>query len=101
MIIGNNNGNNFGNNFSNNFNNKQTQENTNFNRKMNQIKNNGENTFHSNPFVEDIHSMQHSDPTSRENMRDKSLAMLQERLESGTISLDEFNKKVSQINKQK
>ena len=45
--------------------------------------------------------MQHSDPTSRDNMRDKSLAMLQERLENGTISLDEFNKKVSQINKQK
>lgn len=96
MIIGNNNNNN---NFNNKFNDRQVQENTNFNRKMNQIKDNNENTIYNNPFVEDIHSMQHSDPTSKDNMRDKSLAMLQERLENGTISLDDFNKKVSEINK--
>ena len=94
MIIGNNNN---GNNFNNKFNDRQVQENTNFNRKMNQIKDNNENTIYNNPFVEDINSMQHSDPTSRDNMRDKSLAMLQDRLEQGTISLDEFNKKVSEI----
>ena len=96
MIIGNNNN---GNNFNNIFNDRQVQENTNFNRKMNQIKDNNENTIYNNPFIEDINSMQHSDPTSRDNMRDKSLAMLQDRLEQGTISLDEFNKKVSEINK--
>lgn len=96
MIIGNNNN---GNNFNNKFNDRQVQENTNFNRKMNQIKDNNENTIYNNPFVENINSMQHSDPTSRDNMRDKSLAMLQDRLEQGTISLDEFNKKVSEINK--
>lgn len=98
MIIGSNNN---GNNFNNKFNDRQSQENTNFNRKMNQIKENNESTSFNNPFVKDINSMQHSDPTSRENMRDKSLAMLQERLENGTITLDEFNKKVSQINKNK
>lgn len=98
MIIGNNNN---GNNFSNKFNDRQVQENTNFNRKMDQIKDNEDKTFYKNPFVEDLNSMQHSNPTDRTDMRDKSLAMLQERLENGTISLDEFNKKVSQINKNK
>ena len=98
MIIGSNNN---GNNFNNKFNDRQVQENTNFNKKMDQIKENNENTIYNNPFVEDIHSMQHSDPTSRDNMRDKSLAMLQERLENGTISIDEFNKKVSQLNNRK
>lgn len=98
MIIGSNNN---GNNFNNKFNDRQVQENTNFNRKMDQIKENDENIIYNNPFVEDIHSMQHSDPTNRDNMRDKSLAMLQERLENGTISLDEFNKKVSQLNNRK
>ena len=98
MIIGNNSN---GNNFNNKFNDRQVQENTNFNRKMDQIKGNEEKTTYNNPFVEDINSMQHSDPTSRETMRDKSLAMLQERLENGTISVDEFNRKVSQINNHK
>lgn len=98
MIIGNNNN---GNNFNNTFNDKQLQENNNFNTKMNQIKENDENIIYNNPFVENIHSMQHSDPTSRETMRDKSIAMLHDRLENGTISLDEFNKKVSNINNNK
>ena len=98
MIIGNNNNNN---NFNNKFNDRQVQENTNFNRKMDQIKKNEESQEYHNPFVQNINSMQHSDPTSRDNMRDKSIAMLHDRLENGTISLDDFNKKVSNINNNK
>ena len=95
MIIGNNS------NANNNFNNNQLKENNQFNRRMNQIQSNNEKTIYNNPFVEDLNSMQHSNPNDRITMRDKSIAMLQERLENGTISLDEFNKKVSRINNNK
>lgn len=86
MIIGNNNN-------DNNFNN-------NFNGKINGPDIDNPNKSH-NPFVDDINSMQHSNPTSREEMRDKSLAMLQDRLEKGLISLDEFNQKAKNINNSK
>ncbi len=84
-----------------NSNNNPMNENTNFNNKMNEIKKNSElNTF-KNQFVQDINSTQHSDPTSRTDMHNKSLAMLQDRLEKGIISVEEFNKKVSNLNKNK
>ena len=84
-----------------NSNNNPMNENTNFNNKMNEIKKNSElNTF-KNPFVEDINSLQHSDPTSKNDMHNKSLAILQDRLEKGIISLEEFNKKVAILNKNK
>lgn len=94
MIIGNNNTNNF-------FNDNQTRENNNFNRKMKKINENKDYISHKNPFVNDLNSMQHSNPTDKENMRDKSLAMLHDRLKKGTISLEEFNKKVKNINNNK
>ena len=84
-----------------NSNNNPMSENNNFNNKMNEIKKNNElNTF-KNKFVQDLNSTQHSDPTSRNDMRNKSLAMLQDRLEKGIISVEEFNKKVSNLNKNK
>ena len=84
-----------------NSNNNPMSENNNFNNKMNEIKKNSElNTFR-NQFVQDINSTQHSDPTSRNDMHNKSLAMLQDRLEKGIISVEEFNKKVSNLNKNK
>ena len=36
---------------------------------------------------------------SRDEMTDKSLAMLQDRLNNGLITMDEFHKKCEQINK--
>ena len=38
------------------------------------------------------------DVTNRNDMADKSIAMLQERLSKGLISLDEFNRKAKKIN---
>ncbi len=42
--------------------------------------------------------LKQSDVTNRNEMADKSLAMLQERLNNGLISLDEFNQKAKKIN---
>ena len=39
------------------------------------------------------------DVNNKEEMTDKSLAMLQDRLNNGLISMDEFHKKCEQINK--
>ena len=86
MIIGNNNDN--------------LNKNNNFNNKINGPDIDNPNKSH-NPFVDNINSMQHSDPISREEMRDKSIAMLQDRLENGLITLEEFNQKVKNINKSK
>lgn len=84
-----------------NSNNNPMNENNNFKNKMNEIKKNSElNTFN-NKFVDDITSLQHSDPTSKNDMHNKSLALLQDRLEKGIITLDEFNKKVANLNKNK
>ena len=42
--------------------------------------------------------LKQSNVTSRTEMADKSLAMLQERLQNGLISLEEFNQKARKIN---
>ena len=52
-----------------------------------------------NPYVEDIKSINHSNPISNKDMRTKSLAMLQERLDNGLITLEEFNKKCNALSK--
>ena len=92
MIIGNNNN-------GNTFNNNGDNLNNNLNKGTNYVDNNQQKSY--NPFIKDINSMQHSDPTSKNEMRDKSLAMLQNRLENGLITLDDFNKKVKNINNSK
>ena len=46
-------------------------------------------------FVEDNTINKHTDPTNQNDMYDKTLAMLNERLQKGAITLEEFNKKCS------
>lgn len=93
MIIGNNNPINKN---QNNFYNNSLKEKNNFETKYNRLKND---TKNHNIFVEDIQSQVHSDPTSAQDMKTKSLAMLQERLNKGLISLDEFNKQCAKLRK--
>ena len=54
-----------------------------------------------NVFVKDIQHQKYTSANDTNGIYDKSLAMLHERLEKGTISLDEFNKKCAQLGKQK
>ncbi len=51
------------------------------------------------PFGNSLESKKYTDVTNRNEMADKSFAMLQERLANGLISLDEFNKKCKALNK--
>ncbi len=102
MIIGNSN-----NNFNNNdkikgisgLNKNILNENNKFQKKIEQVGNNK--VVKNGNFVEGISTLQHSDPTSKNDMRTKSLAMLQERLNNGTISLEEFNKRCAALAKMK
>ena len=87
MIIGN--GNNNFNNQSNNFQNKwNTVNEQNQNRQPNK-----------NIFVKDIREQKYANTTNTQAMYDKSLAMLQSRLDNKLISIEEFNQKCAQLNK--
>lgn len=96
MIIGNNTPNN---NFKSSSFNNQLREGNNFNTRMNSIKENNSLRNNNNIFTRDIKDMQYTDPTSKSQMQDKSLALLHERLNNGDISLEEFNKKISNLTK--
>ena len=54
-----------------------------------------------NIFTEDFTTQKHTNPIDKNDMSDKSLAMLHERLKQGTITLDEFNKKCEQLGKRR
>lgn len=45
--------------------------------------------------------MEHTDVTSKTEMNDKSFAMLQDRLNKGLISMEEFNRMCKLLGKQK
>ena len=93
MIIGSNSNNNGINNTNGNY----TQS---FDKRFNMVKEAAEkNTGLVNAFATDTNTMQHSNVMSKSEMADKSFNMLQERLNNGTISLDEFTKKCNQLNK--
>ncbi len=89
MIIGNNNFNNSNNNFENKF--KRYNDNAN-------LSNNNQNK---NVFVKNIQDQKYTNPMNNNDMYDKSLAMLHERLSKGLISLDEFNKKCEMLGKKR
>lgn len=76
-------------------------ENNKFQKKFEQINHNNNKAVKKRNFVENISSLQHSDPTSKKDMHTKSLAMLQERLNNGTITLEEFNKRCAALAKMK
>jgi len=87
MIIGNNNNNSF------------PSEQERFNRRMNTIQEN--NQKNNNWHLIDNNPLKKYDVTNKNDMADKSLAMLQNRLNNGLISLDEFNRQCLQIEKQR
>lgn len=85
MIIGNNNNNNnFTSNFDERF--KTIQEES--------KKNKNNSTFIRNTQI-------HTNVNSKKEMIDKSFSMLQERLNNGLITLEEFNKKCKELNKRR
>ena len=103
MIIGNNNpiNKNFGNTG---INKTQPSENNNFtqnfDKRFNMVKEQAKkNSNIINSYATDNNTMQHSNIMSKNEMADKSFSMLQERYNNGLISLDEFNKKCTQLNK--
>ncbi len=97
MIIGNNNRG------FNKSNNNQNTMNNNFENKWNAIKENGANMMHNNKnvFVKNLNDQKYSSASNTSGMQDRTLAMLHERLEKGTISLEEFNKKCASLGKQR
>lgn len=100
MIIGNNNQNN-----QNTFNKQQSSNVSipnNFENRWNKIQEyNNNRPKRNNVFVKDIQSQKYSSANDTNGIHDKSLAMLHERLEKGTISLEEFNKKCAQLGQQR
>ena len=81
----------------NNFNNPNQQANrfhSNFKRVQNQGRQNN-----SNAFVKNLSSMAHTDAANRDAMHDKTLALLNDRLQKGQISIEDFNKQCQQLGK--
>jgi len=106
MIIGNSSGNfgnqnNFRNNNNTNNNNMPSMPN-NFENRFNKVQEyNRERTQMSNGFVKNIQEQKYSSVTDTHGMQDRTLAMLHDRLEKGTISLDEFNRQCELLGKQR
>ena len=78
-------------------------KNTNFQANRNQFvkENNNSSNPVNNPMIDANRAMQHTDVTSRKEMDDKAFAMLQDRLNKGLISMEEFNKKCTLLGKRK
>ncbi len=95
MIIGNNNNNqSFAKPLGNHFENGQFKnQNNTFQQNM---KNNQKNIF-----TKDIKTNQHINPVNKNDMADKTLALLHERLEKGSISLDEFTRQCELLGKRR
>lgn len=95
MIIGNNNNNqSFAKPLGNHFENSQFKnQNNTFQQNM---KNNQKNIF-----TKDIKTNQHINPVNKNDMADKTLALLHERLEKGSISLDEFTRQCELLGKRR
>ena len=71
--------------------------NNNFDTKFNQYKDNSKITKKKNIFVKDIKEQAHTNVNSEDDMYNKSLAMLNERLKNGLITLEEFNRQVKEL----
>lgn len=107
MLIGNNNpGNNFNNQNSFRGNNQQNNQMPNmgntFENRWNTVQNqNNLVQSRSNGFVKNIEDQKYASSTDTHGMQDRTLAMLHDRLEKGTISLEEFNQKCAQLGQQR
>ena len=95
MIIGNNNNNqSFAKPLGNHFENGQFKnQNNTFQQNMK--------TNQKNIFTKDIKTNQHINPVNKNDMADKTLALLHERLEKGSISLDEFSRQCELLGKRR
>lgn len=71
--------------------------NDNFDTKFNQYKDNSKITKKKNIFVKDIKEQAHTNVNSQDDMYNKSLAMLNERLKNGLITLEEFNRQIKEL----
>jgi len=68
----------------------------NFQNKMNAIKNNASNM---NSNIDHTNTSQYKDITNQDEMIDRSLEMLEERLKKGLISHEEFQKQCARLGK--
>ncbi len=93
MIIGNNNN-------ENKFRNNNFLDNDTFNNQFNDYKENSK-MQHKNIFVKDLKDQKYTNVNNKDDMYDKSLAMLNDRLKNGLISFDEFNKQVNLLAKRR
>lgn len=73
-----------------------------FENKWNKIQEYNKNrTQRKNVFVKDIKEQHYTNSSNANQMHDKTLAMLHERLQNGTITLEEFNKKCNILGQQR
>ena len=73
---------------------------SNFDQRFHMIQEEGDkNRNRRNPFTISQPTNQHPDVMNQKEMTDRAFNMLQERLQNGTISIEEFNKKCEQLNK--
>lgn len=73
---------------------------SNFDERFNTVVEEGlKNSDRVSPFNESVQTNKYSNVNSKNEMADKSFAMLQERYNNGLISLDEFTRKCNQLNK--
>ena len=70
-----------------------------FKTKFKEYKNYSKTHKTNNIFVKDIKELKYSNVNNKDEMYNKSLAMLNERLKSGLITIEEFNKQVKALNK--
>ena len=71
-----------------------------FNTKMNAIKENAQVTRGTvSPIATNNNTLKHSNVLSKDEMNDKAFNMLQERLNNGLITIEEFNKKCTELGK--
>ena len=75
--------------------------NTGLNHKYNTNLHTNNNSNNNNIFEADKKALKNGNIFSKNDMADKSLAMLQERYNQGLISIEEFNQKCAQLNRQR
>ena len=79
-----------------NFNNQQAQTQR-FNENFQRLQNQNRKMNNTNGFVKNLSQHQYTDPTRTNDMHDKTLALLNDRLQKGQISMEEFNKQCQHL----
>ena len=54
-----------------------------------------------NPMIENTRAMQHTDVTNKNEMNNKAYSILEDRLNKGLITMEEFNKKCALLGKRR